>query len=296
MVQLRAGSKKKQTHNLVNHDQNTRLCVLHCLEVAVDGASQTRVHCRVEVAIEARRLNVWRLGHQQKDVGLGGLGDEVQLVQDGGFDVLSGAVDDEVRVDVDKRRALCHDCQPLHCEDAYACARRPTREMGVELRILQRIELTISSSPDRHTLVTRARNGPRCRPGSGLDSADTTVAETRPSVCSPTSRHRARRLSTFWAWTGSLWVGVPSAVPSGMVQRAFAPGLAHMMSSGSGPARLLLKGTLKLRLTWVPGGMTGGAEVAVLGRLIGAVTGMSWLDLENGKPADGVIFSQPCRA
>jgi hypothetical protein len=42
--------------------------------------------------------------------------------------------------------------------------------------------------------------------------------------------------------------------------------------------------------------MTGGAEVAVLGRLIGAVTGISWLLLENGKPADGVIFSQPCRA
>lgn len=168
--------------------------------------------------------------------------------------------------------------------------------MGVEFRILHRIEFTISSSPDRHTLVTSARNGPRCRPGSGFDSADTTVAETRPSVCSLTSRQSARRLSTFWVCTGSLCVGVASAVPSGMVHRAFAPGLAHMMSSGSGPARLLLKGTLKLKFTCVPGGMTGGAEVAVDGRLIGAVTGISWLDLENGKPADGVIFSQPCRA
>jgi hypothetical protein len=42
--------------------------------------------------------------------------------------------------------------------------------------------------------------------------------------------------------------------------------------------------------------MTGGALVAVAGRFIGAVTGISWLDLENGKPADGAIFSQPCRA
>jgi len=168
--------------------------------------------------------------------------------------------------------------------------------MGVELRILQRIELTISSSPDRHTLVTRARRGPRCRPGSGLDSADVTVAETRPSVCSLTSRHRFRRLSTFWAWTGSLWVGVASAVPSGWAQRAFAPGLAHMMSSGSGPGRFDEKGTLKDRLTWVPGGITGGADVAVVGRLMGAATGISWLDLENGKPVEGAIFSQPCRA
>jgi hypothetical protein len=91
-------------------------------------------------------------------------------------------------------------------------------------------------------------------------------------------------------------VGVASAVPSGWVQRAFAPGLAHMMSSGSGPARFEEKGTLKDRLTCVPGAITGGALVAVDGRLIGAATGISWFDLENGKPADGAIFSQPCRA
>ena len=173
---------------------------------------------------------------------------------------------------------------------------QPTREMGVELRMRQRIELTISSSPDRHTLVTSARSGPRCRPGSGLDSADVTLAETRPSVCSLTSLHRFRRLSTFWAWTGSLCVGVWSAVPSGWVQRAFAPGLAHMMSSGSGPARLEEKGTLKETLTWEPGAMTGGADVAVEGRLIGAETGISWLDREKEKAVDGAIFSQPWRA
>lgn len=68
------------------------------------------------------------------------------------------------------------------------------------------------------------------------------------------------------------------------------------MSSGSGPGRFDEKGTLKDRLTWVPGGIAGGALVAVAGRFIGGVTGMSWLVLENGKPADGVIFSQPCRA
>jgi hypothetical protein len=69
-----------------------------------------------------------------------------------------------------------------------------------------------------------------------------------------------------------------------------------MMSSGSGPARFEEKGTLKDRLTCVPGGITGGAEVAVDGRFIGAVTGISWFDLEKGKPVDGAIFSQPCRA
>lgn len=168
--------------------------------------------------------------------------------------------------------------------------------MGVELSTLHRIWFTISSSPDRQTLVTSARSGPRCKPGRGLDSADTTVAATRPSVCSWTSRHMMRRFSTFWAWTGSLCTGVPSAVASGKVQRAFAPGLAYMMSSTSGPAKLDAKGTLKDRLTWVPGGMTGGAEVAVEGRLMGAVTGMSWFDLVKGKPAEGAIFSQPCRA
>lgn len=77
--------------------------MLHCLQVAVDGAPQTRVHGRVEIAIEAGRLDVRRLGHQQEDVRLGRFRDEVELVQHGALDVLGGAVDDEVRVDVDKR-------------------------------------------------------------------------------------------------------------------------------------------------------------------------------------------------
>jgi len=65
------------------------------------------------------------------------------------------------------------------------------------------------------------------------------------------------------------------------------------MSSTSGPERVEAKGTLKDRLTCVPGAMTGGAAEAVEGLFIGAVTGRSWLDLENGKPAEGVIFSHP---
>ena len=68
------------------------------------------------------------------------------------------------------------------------------------------------------------------------------------------------------------------------------------MSSTSGPARFDEKGTLKDRLTWVPGGMTGGAAEAVDGRLMGCVTGMSWLLREKGKPTEGFIESQPCRA
>lgn len=94
-VRPRAG-KNRRTHDLVNHDQYTRLGVLHCLQIAVDGAAQARVHGGVEVAIEACRLDVGRLGHEQEDVGLGGLGDEVQLVEDGALDVLCGAVDDEI--------------------------------------------------------------------------------------------------------------------------------------------------------------------------------------------------------
>lgn len=70
--------------------------MLHRLQVAVDGTSQTRIHGRVEVAIKARRLDVRRLGHQQEDIGLGRLRDEVQLIQHGALDVLRGTVDDEV--------------------------------------------------------------------------------------------------------------------------------------------------------------------------------------------------------
>ena len=80
--------------------------MLHGLEVTVDGATQTRIHAGVNVAMEARRLNIGLLGHQQEYVGLGGLGDEVELLEHGASDVLRGRVDDELRVDVDKGRPL----------------------------------------------------------------------------------------------------------------------------------------------------------------------------------------------
>jgi hypothetical protein len=91
---------------LVNHDQDARLGVLHGLEVAKDGTAQTRVHACVNVAIEARRLDVELLGHEQKNIGLGRLGDEIELVEHGALDILGSRVDDELRVDVDKRGAL----------------------------------------------------------------------------------------------------------------------------------------------------------------------------------------------
>ncbi len=99
----------RRTHNLVDHNQHTCLCVLHGLEVAVDGAAQAGVHARVDVAVEARRLHVGLLGHEQEDVGLGGLGDEVELVEHGASDVLRGGVNDELRVNIDKGRSLCQD-------------------------------------------------------------------------------------------------------------------------------------------------------------------------------------------
>jgi hypothetical protein len=80
--------------------------VLHGLEVAEDGAAQARVHARVDIAVEAGRLDVRLLGHEQEDVGLCRLGDEVELVEDGALDLLRGRVDDELRVNVDVRRPL----------------------------------------------------------------------------------------------------------------------------------------------------------------------------------------------
>mgnify|MGYP003624088275 CR=1 FL=1 len=95
------------THDLVNHDQDTRLRVLHRLQVSKDGAAQARFHACVKVAIEARSLDVGLLWHQQEDVSLGGLGDEVELVEHGTLDVLRGRIYDELGVNVDKRRPLC---------------------------------------------------------------------------------------------------------------------------------------------------------------------------------------------
>jgi hypothetical protein len=83
--------------------------MLHGLEIAKDGTAQTRVHACVEVAIEAGRLDVGLLGHQQENVGLGRLRDKVELIEHGALDVLRGRVDDELRVDVDMGGALCQE-------------------------------------------------------------------------------------------------------------------------------------------------------------------------------------------
>ena len=90
----------RATHNLIYHDKDARLGVLHCLEISKDGAPQTRVHACVDVAIEAGRLDVRLLRHQQEDVCLCRLGYEIELLQHGALDVLGGRVDDELRVDV----------------------------------------------------------------------------------------------------------------------------------------------------------------------------------------------------
>jgi hypothetical protein len=90
----------RATHNLVDHDEHACLRVLHRLHVAVNGTSQTRVHARLKVAVEARRLDVGLLRHQQEQVGFGRLGDGIKVADDLSLDLLRGTVDDEVGVDV----------------------------------------------------------------------------------------------------------------------------------------------------------------------------------------------------
>ena len=97
------GGWERGTHDLVYHNQDTRLRVLHCLQISEDGTAQTRVHARVDVAIEACRLNVELLGHQQEDVSLCGLGDEVEVVEHIALDLLRSWVDDKLRIDIDMR-------------------------------------------------------------------------------------------------------------------------------------------------------------------------------------------------
>lgn len=109
-------------------------------------------------------------------------------------------------------------------------------------------------------------------------------------------------------------MGVPSGVPSGKTQRSKAPGVECIMSSGSGPARLEEKGTLKDRLMRAsrPGGdpipaaaAAAAAEDADGGRDCdcggGGPTGlrmagaaMSWCGRDI--PKVGVMRSQPWRA
>lgn len=146
-------------------------------------------------------------------------------------------------------------------EEPQARQELRTNEIGVSFKILALILRTVSPSPVIQTLVTRPC-GLLCNEGTALGSDDVTVASILPPLLSLICLHNRRRASTLLAWTGSLWIGVPSGVPSGKVQRWIAPGLACRISSGSGPARFDEKGTLKERLTMgsMPvGGVMGGA-------------------------------------
>jgi hypothetical protein len=77
--------------------------VLHGLEVSIDGAPKARVGSGVDVAMEARRLDIGLFGHEQEYVGLGRLGNKIKLIQDGASDILGRRVNDELRINVDER-------------------------------------------------------------------------------------------------------------------------------------------------------------------------------------------------
>ena len=163
------------------------------------------------------------------------------------------------------------------------------------MRIFALILCTVSPSPDIQTLVTRPW-GLRCSDCTALGSDEVTVASILPPLVSPIWRHDFLSASTLLACTGSLWIGVPSSVPSGKVQRWKAPGLECKTSSGSGPARLEEKGTLNDRLTvesTPDGGVTGGAP---WGRRRGGCCEFDISVCGLDMPKAGVILSQPCRA
>lgn len=83
--------------------------MLHRLHISVDGTSQPRVDARLQVAIEACRLNVRLLRFQNEDVRLGRLSNEIELVEYRALDFLRDTIDDEIRVDVDKGGPLWDD-------------------------------------------------------------------------------------------------------------------------------------------------------------------------------------------
>jgi hypothetical protein len=85
--------------------------MLHSLKISIDGAAKPRVCPSLNVAVEAGRLDVWLLRHQQKNVRLGGLCNMVELLQDRALDILRGLIDDVVRIDVDVGGALVPRCQ-----------------------------------------------------------------------------------------------------------------------------------------------------------------------------------------
>jgi hypothetical protein len=57
--------------------------------------------------------------------------------------------------------------------------------------------------------------------------------------------HNRLKVSTLFEWTGSLWIGVASAVLSGKVHRWKAPGLEWSTCSTSGPASVDEKGDVE---------------------------------------------------
>ena len=169
-----------------------------------------------------------------------------------------------------------------------------TRAIGVSFRIFALILCVVSASPETQTLVTRPFRGLLCNAGIGFGSDEVTEASTRPTLPSLNILQSFLNCSTLLACTGSLWIGVPSSVPSGKVHRRRESGLACRISWGSGPAKLDEKGTLKDRLTKVSEAVRGDMGEPFMGRLTGWTMGMSICCLDM-KPF-GVIFSRPWRA
>lgn len=222
--------------------------MLATLHVAVNKDAELAFRVYLKTAMNAPRICIGSLWMEDENVGFGAIRDVVDMFEDICSYASGFGIHDECGLDVDSSTSLSH----VSGVGFYSLPPMLTSVIGVSFKILALILCTTSESPDMQTFVIRADKGPRCIPGTGFGLDEVTVAWIVPPLASLIALQSVRRLSTFLRWTGSSWFGVPSAVPSGCVHRAKAPGLAYIISSPSGPARFEANGTLKERLTGWP--------------------------------------------
>ena len=102
---------RRKLYNLVNHDQDPRLCMFADLHVAVDDDTEAVVDGALEVTLDVCQIEVQRLWVAQEDVGLCPVGDVVHVPEN----VCSEArravrveAGDEQSIHIHRRRTLSH--------------------------------------------------------------------------------------------------------------------------------------------------------------------------------------------
>jgi hypothetical protein len=162
-----------RTHNLVDHDEHTHLCVLGALCIPVYYDSPSLIQTLIGSVHVVCTQIVWigRFGIEEKDITACEGSHLIKVVQDRLPKAIDCGIEDVVQVYIDDCTSLKVVSTDLELHVRY----ESTKAIGVSLRILVLILCTNTPSPDTQTFVTSVFVGIRCEVGIAFGSDDMTA-------------------------------------------------------------------------------------------------------------------------